>query len=161
FRQAGLSLAHLFYLSWKGIADRIGGWVARLKGEVDDLLSARLPESVMISKSEGYAFYSLYPETYLEAAIKYFRQNRPDHVICIGIRSIGASLSAVVGATLEECGVAVDSYTVRPRGHPYHRRLQVDQRIAAVWNSLAGVHFVIVDEGPGLSGSSFASVAEK
>src|SRR5262245_21101101 len=29
FRRAGLSLAHIFYLSWKGVADRIGGWSAR------------------------------------------------------------------------------------------------------------------------------------
>src|SRR5262249_23010430 len=52
--------------------------------------------------------------------------------------------------------------TVRPTGHPYNRRTEL------LWNQPQFVQewareraaFLVVDEGPGLSGSSFLSVAE-
>ena len=80
----------------------------------------------------------------------------------IGIRSIGTSLSAVVAAALAEQGRETRSYTVRPRGHPFDRSLRTGPELTALWrDSAADAHFLIVDEGPGLSGSSFASVAAR
>ena len=51
------------------------------------------------------------------------------------------------------------TYTVRPRGHPFDRRLALAPELIEEWRSLRDAHFVIADEGPGLSGSSFISVA--
>jgi hypothetical protein len=79
----------------------------------------------------------------------------------IGIRSIGASLSAVVVQSLRARGCETWSCTVRPRGHPFDRRVALASELEAVLRDHAarGAVFAIVDEGPGLSGSSFASVA--
>jgi hypothetical protein len=99
---------------------------------------------VKLRLPEGYAFYAVYPKLYAQAA-----RSAPRRMQVIGIRSIGTSLAAVVAAA---CGGPVP-ITVRPRGHPFDRRVtlpRIDPRR----------HFAVVDEGPGLSGSSFISVAE-
>jgi hypothetical protein len=76
--------------------------------------------------------------------------------VCIGLRSIGASLSALVTAVLRDAGLTVRSLTLRPRGHPFDRHLAVaDERRL----SSTDAHHLVVDEGPGLSGSSFAAAA--
>lgn len=117
-------------------------------------------EPICVSVPEGYAYYALDPLTYADAAREFWRQRRPADVACVGIRSIGTSLSAFVGAALEECGVRVRSYTVRPQGHPFERRLRVGPRLKLELRALADrARFAVVDEGPGLSGSSFAAVA--
>jgi len=82
-------------------------------------------------------------------------------VVCLGIRSIGTSLSAVVCAALEDRGCRVQSCTVRCTGHPFDRRLTLDPAWEGCWRAAARGHFLIVDEGPGLSGSSSCSVAQK
>lgn len=113
-----------------------------------------LPPEISVSVPEGYAYYGVYPEDYAQAALRFFREVRPQKIVAIGIRSIGTSLSAVVAATLQRRGSVVESLTVRPRGHPFDRHLSLrgfdfDRR----------AHFLVIDEGPGLSGSSFACVA--
>jgi hypothetical protein len=105
-----------------------------------------------IKVPEGYAFYTLYPEQYLKAAEAWLHKN-PDvrRVLVVGIRSIGTSLSAVVAAWLRRNQVEVERMTVRPKGHPFQREVQIPG---------AGKHdaAIVVDEGPGLSGSSIAAV---
>src|SRR5215208_6089224 len=127
------------------------------------LAALRLPERVDASVPEGYAFYALYPDAYADAAERFADEHRPVLAVCVGIRSIGTSLSAVVAAALEARGCDVRSYTVRPRGHPFDRRVSIGHALGAELRALAGggapAHFVVVDEGPGLSGSSMASVA--
>lgn len=74
----------------------------------------------------------------------------------IGIRSIGTSLSAVVARTLKWRGWRVSRATVRPGGHPFSRAVTPGElRTDGVACAL------IVDEGPGMSGSSMASVAKE
>ncbi len=119
---------------------------------------AGFPPAIEISVPEGYAWYALTPESYIAPARRFYAERGPREIICIGIRSIGTSLSAMVAATLEQCGCAVRSYTVRPRGHPFDRQLALAPELAREWRR-SPAHFAIVDEGPGLSGSSFASVA--
>lgn len=120
-----------------------------------------LPQTIVIRVSEGYAYYALFPETYAASAERFWSVTRPSHVVVIGIRSIGASLSAIVEQSLRTRGCETWSCTVRPRGHPFDRRLALAGDIEAAWRDRAarGAIFAIVDEGPGLSGSSFASVA--
>lgn len=100
---------------------------------------------------EGYAFYALHPALYAAAA----RQLPPADWRVIGIRSIGTSLAAVVAATLG----APPPVTVRPAGHPFSRELRLAPELEAEWAAHPGP-FVVADEGPGLSGSSFGAVAD-
>ncbi len=119
-----------------------------------------LPAAVALRVSEGYAYYALHPESYALAATEFARALRPSSTVCIGIRSIGTSLSAVVAATLERLDVAVTLHTVRPHGHPFDRLALLDDDLAAALQAAPrDSFFLIVDEGPGLSGSSFGSVA--
>ena len=69
-----------------------------------------LPGEATVKRCEGYAFYALYPESYLEAA----RGLPPDSTV-IGLRSIGTGLAALVAAS---CG-ATEAFTLRPCGHPF------------------------------------------
>src|SRR5690606_26178226 len=69
--------------------------------------------------------------------------------------SIGVTLGAVVAAATEAAGFV----TVRPHGHPFDRRLSVSEALRRTLAEHRGV-FAVVDEGPGLSGSSFGAVAD-
>jgi hypothetical protein len=100
---------------------------------------------------EGYAFYAVYPEAYAAAA-RLLRLDGPPHVI--GIRSIGTGLAALVASVLG----APPPLTVRPVGHPFDRTIALTPEAEAALIDPAR-HYVVVDEGPGLSGSSFAAVA--
>ncbi|VTU41244.1 hypothetical protein H4CHR_05979 [Variovorax sp. PBS-H4] len=107
----------------------------------------RLPqEPIGLKRPEGYAYYALYPESYLDAAR---RVHAPSWQV-FGVRSIGTSLGAMVAAGL---GAGCPG-TLRPSGHPFARRLAAD---ASAIDLHAGA-FAVVDEGPGLSGSSLAAV---
>src|SRR5690606_13121388 len=70
-------------------------------------------------------------------------------------RSIGLGLGALVAAALG----AAPAVSVRPTGHPFDRRVSADPDLISSGLIDRTVHFAIADEGPGLSGSSFASVA--
>jgi hypothetical protein len=111
-------------------------------------------QPVRMRSPEGYAFYAVRPEAYADAARRVFA--RTDPVRVIGIRSIGASLAAMVAAAL-----GVDDFvTVRPGGHPFARELSVPDDLRDRLVPRQGLRYAIVDEGPGLSGSSFGSVAD-
>src|SRR4051812_25660653 len=141
------------------------GWMGTMRdastqAALERVDTRMLPQSVSLRVSEGYAYYALYPETYALSARRFFEQRQPSAVTVIGIRSIGTSLSAVVAAALERCGCDVRTHTVRPRGHPFDRQLTLDESLSQslLDDARRGAMFAIVDEGPGLSGSSFASV---
>lgn len=158
-RRIALGFGHVFVCSWKKNSAELERRLVELGGLLEELTGLPLPENVSVGTPEGYAYYSLYPETYLAAAERCVDELRPAHAVCIGIRSIGTSLSAVVAATLEQRGVPVQSFTVRPDGHPFDRRLRLSTELAQQWRAQRDAHFLIVDEGPGLSGSSFCSTA--
>jgi hypothetical protein len=107
---------------------------------------------------EGYAYYGLYPESYADAVVEWAARERPERVAAIGLRSIGTSLSAVVTGALRRCGIETRSWTLRPRGHPFDRRIEITSALAATVLSANGT-VLIVDEGPGLSGSSMTGTA--
>lgn len=122
--------------------------------EVLTVLTDGLPEKIRIKIPEGFAFYCLYPEQYIIAAENWIRTKSTGNVLLIGIRSIGTSLSALVRAVLRAALFACSRMTVRPGGPPFQR--------AAILTTVSERfdHALIIDEGPGLSGSSMASVAE-
>ena len=120
----------------------------RALGELPGTLAMELPGCVELSLPEGFAFYAVYPEAYADAARR-LRLLGPPRVI--GIRSIGTTLGAVVAAALD----APPPITARPFGDPFARQVDLTPEVFE-----EDVHYVIVDEGPGLSGSSFGSVAD-
>ena len=115
---------------------------------------------IRIVHPEGYLFYALFPDLYIElgAAIGTAIGSRP--AVVIGVRSIGTSLSAAVTAGLRAQGYAVQRHTVRPVGDPFARLTVPSRQQRDAWQAAAsrGAAFIVVDEGPGLSGSSLASV---
>jgi hypothetical protein len=114
-------------------------------------------EHYEVAVQEGFAYYALHPGK-VAALIETMRLGT--RVGVLGIRSIGVTLSAVACASLALRGTWSQRICVRPAGHPYDRKLEVTPSLRR-WLALAeGAEFLLVDEGPGISGSSFLSVAE-
>jgi hypothetical protein len=157
-RRSAVRAGHMFLRSWRQQPQQ--GWIERVGASLAEITALELPPKVRVSVSEGYAYYGLYPETYVTAAERFAAAHSAGDAVVIGIRSIGASLSAAVEATLQSLGWKTDSQTVRPTGHPFDRTLPLSDQLAAELRARAAAVFLVVDEGPGLSGSSFASVAE-
>jgi hypothetical protein len=158
-RNASSALGHVLWHSWHGRSAATQPWWGRLSTSLGQLALLRLPRSVEPSVPEGYAYYAVYPEMYLEAAKRYHARYGVVDAICLGLRSIGASLSAVIGAALEELGCRVTSFTLRPRGHPFSRHLVLGSELETVLRSQSEAHFLVIDEGPGISGSSLGGTA--
>lgn len=112
---------------------------------------------VEVRTPEGFAWYALYPDGYAGIASDWLVRHRCRRVLIIGLRSIGTTLAAVVAAVLERAGVTVHVACVRPRGHPFARRCALPPTALL---ALPVDRCLVVDEGPGLSGSSMAAVAE-
>jgi hypothetical protein len=162
-RRVSIAFGGLFWRSWRDIpaASRQTD-LGALASALDALARHAWPAEVRLRPAEGYAHYALYPEGYGEAAAGLATERAAASVLVVGIRSIGTSLSAVVGGALTEAGVAVESWCVRPRGHPFSRALALAPGLHAAWaaSARAGALAVVVDEGPGLSGSSFLSARQ-
>ncbi|KGM31894.1 hypothetical protein, partial [Inquilinus limosus] len=124
-----------------------------LRYHIAALTRLALPAEICCRLAEGFAFYALYPEAYLEAAAA-LAGTRP--VTVIGIRSIGLTLGAVVAGACDAKGFV----SVRPVGHPFRREIRVDPGLAADLLRDPETIYAVVDEGPGLSGSSFGAVAD-
>jgi hypothetical protein len=160
-RKAGGAAGHLFAASWETKSDEAREWAVRLHTQLDEISRIELPSHLCISVPEGYAYYSLYPEMYYASARRFVSSCTPQKVVCIGLRSIGTSLSAVVAAAIERSGCPADSCTVRPRGHAFNRFLLLAPEFEEYLRARSDAYFLIVDEGPGLSGSSFCATAQK
>lgn len=111
------------------------------------------PRKVEVRLAEGFAFYALQPEGHAEAARAAGLDARSR---VLGLRSIGAGLAAMAAAAVG----APAPVTVRPVGHPFDRRLAPAPALLAEWRREAGRTWAVADEGPGLSGSSFAAALE-
>jgi hypothetical protein len=118
------------------------------------------PASIRCSHPEGFSYYGLNPLDFADLA----RRIAPDlgqRVAVIGVRSVGSTLGAVVAATLRLTGRSSERITVRPEGEPYQRKTTFSGPqmlwIQGQMEQLAD--FMVVDEGPGFSGSTFLSVA--
>jgi hypothetical protein len=116
-----------------------------------------IPADVLLrfKTPEGFAFYGLTPEQYRRAARRWMSKNRArGDVIVIGIRSIGTTLSRVVTEELLAGGVSARRCTVRTEGDPFCRSVRLPE-----WIHAKAAAYLVVDEGPGMSGSSFLSVS--
>lgn len=150
-----MDLAAAVRTSWESDFAEIGSLL-------DIRIAVPLPDEVEIRIPEGYAFYALYPEAYVEAARQLsaiiaspLEGEEGLDIHLIGIRSIGTGLAALAASVLG----AAAPVTLRPTGHPFARNLSVSPDLAAELLAAPAI-YVIVDEGPGLSGSSFGAVAD-
>jgi hypothetical protein len=134
--------------AWSGHA-AIGPGVA---AELMALAVLPLPDRLRVRTPEGFAFYAVYPEAYLKAAAEHPWPATP---LVVGLRSIGAALAPLVAAASGARAVV----TLRPTGPPFRRELKPSEQLLSLLAAHAGP-FAIVDEGPGLSGSSFGAAAD-
>jgi hypothetical protein len=127
---------------------------------IRNLDNAEVPDELFVSPPEGFAYYALHPLAYAEALDQI--PSLAGSLLVVGIRSIGTTLSAITAAAAHKRGLRAQRITVRPVGHPYNRRTQFSPEQADLIRRSAGsrFRFLVVDEGPGLSGASFLSVAE-
>ncbi len=149
-----LSPHHPAVAEMRRVAVNLGRIFSRPSRELDLTVRADVPAEVEVGVPEGYAYYAIFPEMYAQAAENFYREVRPEKSMIIGIRTIGTSLSAAVAGAIAEAGGKIESATVRPSGHPYDRVTNFQCAIDP------DAYYLLVDEGPGLSGSSFASVAQ-
>ncbi len=118
----------------------------------------KVPETLNVSPPEGFTYYALHPLDFANVLTRI--PDDPGKCAIIGIRSIGTTLSAVVLAALNAAGNPATRITVRPVGHPYSRSTEFSpEQLHWIQQNLAS-QFLVVDEGPGRSGSTFLSVAE-
>ncbi|HEY8579866.1 MAG TPA: hypothetical protein VIL72_08280 [Beijerinckiaceae bacterium] len=134
----------------------LGALAAELDGAGDDgsaaiaALAAQAPaERLRTRIPEGFAFYGLDPLACLRSAA-------PPAAVVIGLRSIGLALAPLLARRLGARLVV----TLRPTGHPFARVCRVSPELRARLAACAHLRFAIVDEGPGLSGSSFGAAAD-
>lgn len=145
-----MTLARLVWDSW-----RTGFEPAPGPALDPSLLAATtLPDRITTRWAEGFAFYAVYPEN---CAIAAAHSGLGAGTGVIGIRSIGVPLGAMVAAALGSERLL----TVRPVGHPFRRRVSGDLTSGTDRRLPAPTDFAIVDEGPGLSGSSFGAVIDR
>jgi hypothetical protein len=145
-----LQLARAIWASW---ASGFAVLPAPSRDGLRAVGAAPLPPIITTRRAEGFAFYALYPESYAAAALAGHLRSS---VRVIGIRSIGAPLSAMMAAVMR----APPPVTVRPTGHPFHREVSLADELTTQLLAAPSLHFAVVDEGPGLSGSSFGAVAD-
>src|SRR5215469_3144745 len=118
------------------------------------------PERICTSPPEGFSYYALHPLDFSRLVARV--REEPKACAVIGIRTIGTTLSAMVAAALRVQRRPVSRVTVRPTGHPYSRTIDFSPEESA-WireQLFRTAQFLVVDEGPGRSGSTFLAVAE-
>jgi hypothetical protein len=160
-RELSVAIGHMLWHSWTGQPHHVESWHNQARASLAHLEMGPTPEWVETTVPEGYAHYGVYPEMYLEAARRCFSELGRFSAVCLGLRSIGTSLSATVAAALSELGCRVSTYTLRPQGHPFDRRPILSSELQHALGSEDSAHFLLIDEGPGISGSSLAGTAEK
>lgn len=141
------ALARSLLRSWRGDAGPQAPTRAPL-----ERLRERAPSAPVTTRiAEGFAFYALYPEACFQAA-----EGAAETHVVIGVRSIGMALAPLLAAALD----ARTCLTLRPIGDPFARRCAPSPALREYLRELREARFAIVDEGPGLSGSSFGAMAD-
>ena len=134
-------------------------WDRALRAALAALRHQDLPPTLWVTLPEGYLFYALYPEAYLLRAQQAIAG--APAVVVVGLRSIGVSLGAMAAAACRQAGLPHLRLSLRPRGDAFNREIGADTGLVEELRAWAGrgTLVLIVDEGPGLSGSSLAATA--
>jgi hypothetical protein len=147
-----------------GVVDHLAavacGYLEFDQSRLECLDQISFPAEIRCSNPEGFSYYGLNPLDFADLARRMVPELRST-IAVIGIRSVGSTLGAVVSATFRGLGMRAERITVRPEGEPYHRKTRFNPEqenwVRAVIEKEGD--FVVVDEGPGFSGSTFLSVA--
>lgn len=142
------SMARVVAVSWRNAFNETGALDA---SNLEALLAGAPHDPVEARVAEGFSFYALYPEACIDTGA-----NDGGEKVVIGVRSIGMALAPL----LAEASNASLCVSVRPSGHPFARVCKLAPDLRAALHERRRASFYIVDEGPGLSGSSFAAVAD-
>jgi hypothetical protein len=156
----GRATADAFCASADREGERLDAALAAARIAAARLVDTNHLASVTTKTAEGFAYYGLYPEQYIAAARRLVDERAPARLACIGIRSIGVPLAHLVAAAAAARGVAAESRSVRPRGHPFDRTLAIGAGLKRWIEQQSHSIVAVVDEGPGLSGSSFAAAVD-
>lgn len=126
---------------------------------VSQCLRLTLPSRVDLPVPHGFAYHAVHPLSYAAAAAECLDRWRPSRVAVIGLRTIGATLGAVVAARCDHDEVPTWTCTLRTRGDHANREAHVDEDLAVALRAQAGALCLIVDDGPDISPSSLLAVA--
>jgi adenine/guanine phosphoribosyltransferase-like PRPP-binding protein len=142
------------------LAMRALGLPANIPLALDLLRQIDKQLQIRCSYPEGFSYYGLNPLDYADL-VESIRPELPPRAAIVGIRSVGSTLGAIVAAAVERAGVPASRITVRPEGEPYQREASftAEQKLWIQSEAEAGAAFLVVDEGPGFSGSTFLAVA--
>jgi hypothetical protein len=146
--------ANAFYENWQ--FQKPAGAYLKTFAKISAALKSHENPQLTIKVPEGFAFYALFPEQFCAAAVKWLKEHASatqKDALVIGIRSIGTTLSALIKTVLEHNGWQARRFTVRPTGDPFQREVKLPIELLSVKRAA-----LIVDEGPGISGSSMAAV---
>jgi len=160
WRAASDAIAEALCASWEGDSSGCRGSLASARMRIERLSGAPGPATLPTRTARGFAYDALTPEQYIAASRALARDRSLGAVMCLGLRTIGSILAHVVAASLRRCGVPASVRSLRPRGEPLDRRVDVGAALRATLATCGATCFAIVDEGPGVSGSSFASVVD-
>src|SRR5215831_165035 len=160
WRLASDAIAEAVCASWDGDSSGCRGSLALARKRIDRLAAVNEPGELLTRTARGFAYDAVTPEQYIAAARVFAQERTPGSVMCIGLRTIGSILAHVVAASMRRCGVPASVRSLRPRGEPFDRRVVVGEALRATLATCGATAFAIVDEGPGQSGSSFASAAD-
>ncbi|MFC7734680.1 hypothetical protein ACFQX4_02300 [Roseomonas sp. GCM10028921] len=142
-------LARLAGAAWSSWQSGFSSLYPPPRAEIVALRAAPMPAGIETKRAEGFAYYALYPEAYALAGAALPEASWR----VIGLRSIGTTLAAMAAVGL---GAPVPR-TLRPVGHPFRREIAVEEGLAADLIAPSPARFALVDEGPGLSGSSLGA----
>lgn len=102
------------------------------------------------AEPEGLRYYAAAPEGYVAAARAWREAHAREPAWVIGLRTMGSVMAPVAAAAAGAKRLA----TLRPVGEPQQRRIVAQAELEAAMRAWRGA-VLVVDEGPGLSGSSF------
>ena len=129
-----------------------------LRRAMTSSLRLPLPLSVTMQMPQAFAHDGLHPLAYDDAVRRCLAHWRPPRVVVVGLRPTGPTLVAIAAARCEHDGIPVVTTTLRARGHPLDRRYEVDEAWATEIRSQQGALCLVIDDGPGPSGSSITAV---
>ncbi|HEX3322178.1 MAG TPA: hypothetical protein VHR84_15840 [Terriglobales bacterium] len=131
----------------------------KVLADANAILRHQVPtvSEIAVSRPEGFSYYGLHPDSFAQCTYPSAKT-----FAIVGIRSVGVILSAITSAVLTARGQKAERITVRPIGDPYDRTVKLSDSESkwVISQTGAEAHFLVVDEGPGLSGSSFLSVGD-
>lgn len=153
------SLARASDAAWRADVQACDAALEAAMRAIDACARSYVPREVTRRVCDRSACAALGPELYADAARAWGGSRQGERVVCLGLRTFGVTLAAAAAAGLTSRGVDASMMTLRLRGNPVDLSLVLTPRLRRAIQEWVDVTFVIVDDEPGVSGSSIACVA--